>query len=108
MALFKKKIDGLGVGSKRPPPRCYDELKDEIKKWPRIGMKGSEGIQKSGFLRTFDVSHVYRKNEDGHGHEVDEDIERLIVEGKLIEFKDFNNLHDTIRRDPAHQTKTER
>lgn len=105
--MFKKKIEGLGVGNKRLP-KCYDELRDEIKKWPRIGMKGSENIQKSGFLRTFDFSHVYKKNEKGEGNEIDDDVNRLIREGKLIEFTDFNHLHDTIRRDPAHQTKNER
>lgn len=99
IVMFKKKIEGLAVGQKRPPINQM-ELIQEIKKWPRIGMKGSEKIQKSGFIRSYDFSHVYP--------DIDKDIDKLIEDGHLMEFKDFNNLHDSIKRDPAYQTRGER
>lgn len=58
MVMFKKKIDGLAVGMKRPPTN-HQDLVNETRKWPRLGIKGNEKITKSGFIRSFDFSHVY-------------------------------------------------
>lgn len=99
MVVFDKKIEGLAIGNKRPPTNCH-ELKNEIKKWPRIGMPNQDNVQKSGFVRYFDFSHIYPK--------IDKDVERLINEGYLFEFTDMPNLHDKIKKDPGLQKGKEK
>lgn len=68
-------------------PRNYDELKEEILKWPRIGMVNDSV---TGFVRGPDFSHIYPG--------IDDDVNRLISEGYLFEISDNNHLHDSIKK----------
>lgn len=76
-------------------PKNYDELKAEIRRWDRLGMpvvrqdgvidvgateKKDHLLERSGFERKHDFDHLYEGIED--------DIDRLIDEGHLLEFRD--------------------
>jgi hypothetical protein len=54
---FQKKLE-----FKNPkPPRNMEELKDDIKKWSRVGMSSDpkNTIKKSGLVRHHDFDHTY-------------------------------------------------
>ena len=86
---FERKMGFIGDA-----PENYHQLKNEILKWPRIGMKAADSemkgggsnvmfssalskYDKTGFVRKFELSHTYPG--------IDNDIERLVREGYLIE-----------------------
>ena len=50
-------------------------------------------LNKSGFLRTHEFNHMYK--------DVERDVDRLIMEGYLIEFKDNDHLHQLIKNKNA-------
>jgi len=91
-----------------------DLLKDEIKKWPRIGMVKEDESQ----IMYYQAKPKEHKV-DGYGfkkiHEfdftygdIDKDVERLTKEGLVIEFKD-ESVHSSItNKDKDHQEKGKR
>lgn len=91
-------------------PKNYDDLKKEIARWPRVGMHCAEqqnteaegttsyaGMNsqkqtytKTGFVRNPDLSHTYKG--------IDLDIDRLILEGYLVEFKNKDVQQETLKK----------
>ena len=96
VVYFEKKI-----GLKGPDvPHDYESLKEEIKLWPRLGMgAGQKKILKTGFLRTHEFNHMYK--------DVEKDVDRLIEEGYLIEFKDNDHLHQLIKIKNSNSNRRE-
>lgn len=100
--FFQKK-----TGLKGEIPQNYEELLTEVSRWDRIGMpkvkeddsKSSHtetvvkdmNLQKSGFVREPDFAFLYP--------DIDLDIDRLIHEGHLIEFRKAEQLHKDISVD---------
>ena len=78
----------MGLLGERPP-RNMEELKEEIKLWPRINPSSRQHVKQSGFVRNFDFNHIYKGIED--------DVNILIDEGYLIEFKE-NDLHNDLQK----------
>lgn len=56
-----------------------------------------KGYFKSGFKKVHEFNNIYRG--------IDYDIDRMILEGHLIEFKDNNTLHDNIKRENSKQQR---
>ena len=84
---FEKKMGFVGDA-----PNNYQELKNEVMRWNRVGMQNDQGgatykdsmffneshkFKSTGFARYFDHSHTYPG--------IDQDLDRLINEGYLIE-----------------------
>jgi hypothetical protein len=105
---FQKRTDFvLGL------PKNYDDLRKEVQHWPRIGnpvvktdcklgaiaenelaVKVKDAnLDKQGFVKISDYDYVYP--------EFANDIERMIIEGHLIEFRDYEVgvLHKDIRQE---------
>ena len=76
---FQKRIGFKG----QKPPNNMDQLKEEIKKWPRVGMGDPRNIiEKAGFKRRHDYDHTYKKDD----RSIKEDTDKLIQDGLLVEF----------------------
>lgn len=63
-----------------------------------IGPK-TKTFTKSGFLRTHEFNHIYKG--------VEKDVDRLIKEGYLVEFKDNTHLHELIKKKNATSNRRE-
>lgn len=89
------------------PPKNYEDLKKEILRWPRVGMQapdqeaGGQGsgslfsrqapaYRQTGFRRNPDFNHIYKG--------IERDVDRLILEGYLVEFKHKDVLHEALRK----------
>ena len=77
MRYFEKR---MGLKGKNPP-KNYAELKEEILKWSRVGLQKQGDQKTSGYLRKNpDFNHIYPT--------IEQDVEKLLDEGYLMEFKD--------------------
>jgi hypothetical protein len=84
------------IGEK--PPRNMEELKEEIKLWPRIDPRSRQHVKISGFVRNNDFNHIYKG--------IEEDVNTLIDQGLLIEFKE-NDLHNDMIKDNQNKWRKE-